>query len=217
MSIAPLERSQAIPFVVCRKCKVAVTAAESRYHLLRRHSGITLGEAVAIQKRVYEIPGIVTNADEISTWEFPSPTAGAVPELEEPQSDGFACNECQFISRAVVKMQKHCRVSHGWVNDWAVGGDMRTKTKIPRVFPWRENVRCQRLQRGGRGRASAWFEVERPVSSKQASSAHGEDKARLHLSNQESRKRDRSVRANTNSVDQAKRRKVIGHIASQSG
>jgi hypothetical protein len=153
---------------------------------------------MAIHKAVCAMHGIITDAHEISSWEFPPPTASAVPELEEPRDDGIACKQCSYVTRAVVKMQKHCRESHGWVNDWTVGGDMRIKTKIPRVFPWRENVQCQRLQRGGRG--SMWFEVERsPPPSKRAAEEnmlldeHNTNQAGQHPVERRPRKRQRTV------------------------
>lgn len=160
MSIAPFIESSAIPFVICSICKYAVVANEVRGHLIRNHT-TPPDEAAVIQQNAQSIDGIIKSQAESKRWEWPAPTVKAVPELEEPKDDGFRCHRCRYISRAVRKMQAHCRRKHGWVNDWAQGGDVRLRVRLPRQAPWETGVRCQRL---GRTRhANQWFEVERPT------------------------------------------------------
>ncbi|KAG6990658.1 hypothetical protein FocnCong_v019731 [Fusarium oxysporum f. sp. conglutinans] len=57
-------------------------------------------------------------------------------------------------------MQEHCRIRHGWVNDWKKGGDVRYRAQQARQpCPWRTGVQCQQVCHWGHGKR--WFEVGR--------------------------------------------------------
>ncbi|KAF6780849.1 hypothetical protein CSOJ01_16115, partial [Colletotrichum sojae] len=56
-------------------------------------------------------------------------------------------------------MQEHCRVEHGWKNEWQKGGNVRSKARAPREVPWTTGVPCQRFFPSRAG--SRWFEVGR--------------------------------------------------------
>lgn len=43
-------------------------------------------------------------------------------QLEKVKTDGQKCRACPYISCARQKIQKHCRVEHGWANPCKRGG-----------------------------------------------------------------------------------------------
>ncbi|KAM3558156.1 hypothetical protein ARSEF4850_004745 [Beauveria asiatica] len=82
----------------------------------------------------------------------------AIPYITAPSRDGVRCRTCQYITRDIRRIQRHCREQHGWVNDWKKGGNIKAKQQQPRSLPWTSGVWCQRLFRSRAARS--WVEVQ---------------------------------------------------------
>ncbi|KAK3896635.1 hypothetical protein C8A05DRAFT_20434 [Staphylotrichum tortipilum] len=152
------------PFVVCTECQFACVAAEVPSHLRTKHRHIQATERSRIAKIVDNIPGITRRQDQLRSFRFPAPTAAPVRFIAAPVSDGIRCDSCGFVVRTITGMRQHCREEHGWVSDWAKGGNVVKRAKEERAVPWTTGVRCQRFFRSRA--ASGWFEVGRVAGRK---------------------------------------------------
>ncbi|KAJ9413322.1 hypothetical protein FOXG_15071 [Fusarium oxysporum f. sp. lycopersici 4287] len=161
LTAGPFIYLEQLNLVVCSICKYAVLVDGIRNHLLHQRHQYTLsaGEKKEIISTVGSIPGILKQQDDLLKFQFPPPETKPLPFIEAPKHDGLRCNECDYVTRQTVNMQKHCRQKHGWQNDWTKGGNVRRKAELPRDLPWTSGVSCQRLF--DHGRASSWFEVGR--------------------------------------------------------
>lgn len=165
-SIEPFVYLQRYRLVVCRVCQYAVVAKETLTHLRERHRGISTGQRQQIAAAITACPGVIQDQDGLAGFHFPPPTISYIPELAPPETDGLKCRKCPYIAKQPQRIQKHCRVYHGWINEHKSGRPglkrKRETASTPEgssALSWRENVVCQRFFRSRK--ASGWFEVGR--------------------------------------------------------
>jgi hypothetical protein len=165
-SIEPFVYLQRYRLAVCRHCQYAVLAKEILTHLRERHRDITVEQRQRLAAAVARCPGVIQDQDGLVGFQFPPPTINYIPELAAPETDGLKCRKCPYLARQPQKIQKHCRVYHGWANEHGAGRpglkrkrEAASASQGSPVLPWRENVACQRFFRSRN--ASGWFEVER--------------------------------------------------------
>ncbi|OAQ71908.1 hypothetical protein VFPPC_12026 [Pochonia chlamydosporia 170] len=162
--------------VVCEKCGFACVSDEVPTHLLSKHRDLPITKRRTIAEAIAKLPHVRRNQTDLVDFEFPPPTAGPIPQLSPPQTNGLKCRRCPYVVRHKKMMKKHCRECHKWQNMQGRGRprldrkDVTIGTSgLAPELPWRDNVHCQRffLSRA----ASGWFEVERKAAlgkSKQA-------------------------------------------------
>ncbi|RFU74033.1 hypothetical protein TARUN_8212, partial [Trichoderma arundinaceum] len=133
------------------------------------HQQLSYQRRQEITTLVQQIPDILATAANLDRLYRPTEAIPAIPSLGEPYSVGLACREdgCAFVCTHRATILKHYRTKHSWKNPWVKGGDVRHQAQSHRP-PWRTNVRCQRLFKGGSG--SFWFEVLGSPSSQSSSS-----------------------------------------------
>lgn len=159
VAIEPFVKIDGFPFVVCRKCRFACVAKEVSSHLRARHTSMEVKERRRVAEQVCSMAGIIRDQAGLATFTFPPRTTDPIPFIAPPEQDGLRCIDeaCQYVTRTVIGMQKHCRMVHGWRNSWVRGGDVARRAKQARDVPWTTGVRCQRIFRSRA--ASGWFEV----------------------------------------------------------
>ncbi|RYP59361.1 hypothetical protein DL771_010908 [Monosporascus sp. 5C6A] len=151
-----------VRLIICKKCRFACVAGEVESHLDggADHATRSAGKRRAITQKVQQIPEILVNQAQLGvSFQFSDPACAAVPFLQRPADDGLGCRRYPYISRALQKIQKHCRTAHGWVNPLAKGRWRREgqgKKAAAADLPWREGVRYQKFFRARA--ASGWFE-----------------------------------------------------------
>ena len=151
------------PFVFCQECKYACIAKEVSTHLASAHATIQPATRKAIAQEVQRIPHLIESQAQLAEYQLPD-RAPPIPYIQEPKSDGLRCRTCPYVAREVRVMQRHCKEHHGWVNDWARGGNIKARLQEPRQLPWSSGVWCQRLFRSRA--ASSWFEVKKAADIK---------------------------------------------------
>ncbi|KAF6781767.1 hypothetical protein CSOJ01_16052, partial [Colletotrichum sojae] len=145
--------------IICTSCKYAVVANEAAAHLRNHHGSISTKDRVKVAKVVGNIPDIIQSQDELQSFPYPAATVEPIGHIAPPQTDGLRCQACRYVCRRVRNMQEHCRVEHGWKNEWEKGGNVRKKAREARAVPWTTGVPCQRFFPSRAG--SRWFEVGR--------------------------------------------------------
>lgn len=143
---------------VCKECKHACLSQQVPAHLRTIHQQLSYQRRQEITTLVQQIPDILATAADLDRLYRPTEAIPAIPSLGDPCSAGFACREdgCVFVCTHRATILKHYRTKHSWKNPWVKGGDVRHQARS-HSQPWRTNVRCQRLFKGGSG--SFWFEV----------------------------------------------------------
>ncbi|CAM1507685.1 Fc.00g073260.m01.CDS01 [Cosmosporella sp. VM-42] len=141
------------------KCNIGLVASEVIGHT-KHHGEIGRQQAKAIDQMVKANPSIIPDQAGLKEWSGPSPYIKPIAQLKPPKQDMLGCDECTYVVQEPRRMQEHCRIEHGWVNDWKKGGDVIRRAQEERQpVPWRKGVRCQRLCNWGHGKQ--WFEVGR--------------------------------------------------------
>ncbi|EMT67217.1 Putative ATP-dependent DNA helicase Q1, partial [Fusarium odoratissimum] len=150
------------PFVFCSHCKIGFVISEVYNHLKIKHSHLSRSQMKSIKKEVAAIPGIAKDQHELKDWEPPPPTVQPISYIQPPQKNKLGCNRCPYVVGEVRRMQEHCRIMHGWINDWKKGGNVRHRARQARQpIPWRGGVQAQQVCHWGHGRR--WFEVGRVI------------------------------------------------------
>ncbi|KAF6805085.1 hypothetical protein CPLU01_16012 [Colletotrichum plurivorum] len=166
-SAEPHQQDTPDPFVVdaefsvaiCQKCRYAVVSDEVLAHLRNHHRRIKVAERKRIIERIQSVRGIIRSQTELQSFPYPDATVEPIAHIAPPQADGLRCQACRYACRRVRNMQEHCRVEHGWKNEWQKGGNVRSKARAARAMPWTTDVLCQRFFPSRAG--SRWFEVGR--------------------------------------------------------
>ncbi|KAL7917034.1 hypothetical protein ACQKWADRAFT_326779 [Trichoderma austrokoningii] len=155
--------------VVCKGCKHACLSHQVPAHLRTIHQQLSHQRRQEITTLVQQIPDILATAADLDRLYHPTEAIPAIPSLGQPCLVGLACREdgCVFVCTHRATILKHYRTKHSWKNPWVKGGDVRHQAQS-HSQPWRTNVRCQRLFKGGSG--SFWFEVSGSPSSPSSSS-----------------------------------------------
>ncbi|PON20109.1 hypothetical protein TGAM01_v211032 [Trichoderma gamsii] len=151
------------------ECKYACLSEHVPRHLRTIHQQLTRQRRQEIAALVQQIPDILATAADLDRLYRPTGAIPAVPSLGDPCSVGLACREdgCVFVCTHRATILRHYRMKHSWKNPWVKGGDVRQQAHS-HSQPWRTNVRCQRLFKGGSG--SFWFEVLADPSSTSSAS-----------------------------------------------
>ncbi|KAL7940369.1 hypothetical protein V8C42DRAFT_362775 [Trichoderma barbatum] len=154
----PFTHLPVFQLVVCKECKYACLSQQVPTHLRTMDQKLTHQRRQEIAALVRQIPDILVTAADLDRLCRPTEAIPAIPSLEKPCSIGLVCREdgCVFVRTHRATIFRHYRTNHSWKNPWVKGGDIRHQAQS-HSQPWRTNVRCQRLFKGGSG--SFWFEV----------------------------------------------------------
>src|SRR6185437_14289570 len=138
--------------VVCRKCKYACLSHQVPAHLRTMHRQLSPQRRREITAIVQQTPNVLATAADLDRLYRPTEAIPAIPSLEEPCVTGLACHAdgCAFVCTHRATILKHYRTRHSWESPWVKGGDVCRQAQSHRP-PWRTNVRCQRLFKGGSG------------------------------------------------------------------
>nr|XP_036574190.1 uncharacterized protein CTRU02_15864 [Colletotrichum truncatum]XP_036576213.1 uncharacterized protein CTRU02_13900 [Colletotrichum truncatum]KAF6780581.1 hypothetical protein CTRU02_15864 [Colletotrichum truncatum]KAF6782902.1 hypothetical protein CTRU02_13900 [Colletotrichum truncatum] len=120
-AIKPFVYKPEYPVVICTTCKFAVVSNEVATHLKTRHSIISITDRAKIIHAVSSLPDIIKSQAELKSLRYPQPTDEPVPYITPPRHDGLRCQPCGYVCCSLFGMQKHCRDTHGWENDWKKG------------------------------------------------------------------------------------------------
>jgi Orsellinic acid/F9775 biosynthesis cluster protein D len=143
VNMEPFVHVPECPFVICKRCKIGLVANEVINHV-KRHADISCQRGSAIDQMAKDMPDIAKDQAGLQQWKLPAPDIDPIPYIEPPVQDGLGCNACPYVVRDVRQMQRHCRIEHGWVNDWKKGGNVAQRARRVRPpCPWRTGVRCQ--------------------------------------------------------------------------
>jgi hypothetical protein len=145
-------------FMVCKVCQFACVADEVATHLRKSHSHLTPKERTTITTTIKAIPDIIySQAILRRDFAYPAATIKPILFITPPKTDGIRCDICQFITRTIRGIQKHCRQNHRWRNDWQKGGNVVKKARQERLIPWTTGVCYQQFFPSHT--ASGWFKV----------------------------------------------------------
>ncbi|KAK2758592.1 hypothetical protein CKAH01_05640 [Colletotrichum kahawae] len=131
--------------LICTLCKYAVIANEVTAHLRNHHRSITAKARSKVARLVGDIPSIIRSQADLQSFQYPDSTVKPIAHIAPPQVDGLRCHSCRYMCRRVRNMQEHCRVEHGWQNDWQKGGNMQKRAMAARDLPWATGVPCQQF------------------------------------------------------------------------
>ncbi|KAK2736676.1 hypothetical protein CKAH01_18891 [Colletotrichum kahawae] len=145
--------------LICTLCKYAVVANEVTAHLHNHYQSITAKARSKVARLVSDIPSIIRSQADLQSFQYPDSTVKPIAHIAPPQVDRLHCYSCRYICRCVQNMQEHCRVEHGWQNDWQKGGNVQKRAIAARDLLWAMGVLCQQFFPSHAG--SWWFEVGR--------------------------------------------------------
>ena len=154
--------------VVCRKesCRYAVLPSQLDAHLADARHRLIPSERLAIRHKVISWGDLFQNERDLEDLQVPRDIPPAFSCLTT-YTDGKRCRHvntagerCAYICRDRSGMQRHCRVQHGWVNDWRKGSKVanRQRAGLSTNRPWTDGVTCQRFFT--HGPRQEYFEVQ---------------------------------------------------------
>jgi hypothetical protein len=134
--------------LICRPCQYAIIPSHVTTHLNTHHKRLSVQQRAGLVLEVGRSTELAKiHADVI----YPSPIDPPITSLPL-FFDGLRCNKidnqgdrCLYMSRAMYRMQEHCKKDHQWVNQQKRGGDVRSKQLHAINKIWTENHACQRF------------------------------------------------------------------------
>lgn len=153
--------------MVCNDCRYAVLPSQMDRHLASAKHRIPATRRRAIHDAIRAWPRLLQTEADLVQLQAPTDMPPHFEQLEL-YADGRKCHTCQHIMRTDEGIQKHCRIQHGWTNDWKRGGKIanRQRAGLSVNRPWTEGVYCQRFFT--HGRRQEYFEVQAPRTASRA-------------------------------------------------
>jgi hypothetical protein len=130
--------------IICQVCRYAVLPVQIHPHLASTKHRISIYKRRRIAAQIMKTPNLIQDREQLQReFQIPQPGQAPIPELPVYQ-DGFACHyQCPFVCREKSGIRKHYEQVHQWVNPYGRGGSIRQRRA--HIYPWRENVHCQRF------------------------------------------------------------------------
>ena len=155
--------------MVCKKCHYAVLPSQMDRHLGSAKHRIPASRRRAIYDEIQAWPRLFQTEADLIQLQPPADIPPHFPQLKL-HADGKKCRTCNQIVRTDEGIQKHCRIEHGWTNNWKRGGQVanRRRAGLSLDRPWTNGVHCQRFFT--HGRRQEYFEVQASRISNEASS-----------------------------------------------
>jgi Orsellinic acid/F9775 biosynthesis cluster protein D len=150
--------------IVCSECKHAVLPSNVRTHIQdkTKHS-ISKEELEKLEQEISLIPDLIFAREELNDLVFPQVSNPPIPQLKAARTDGIKCQiwnefkQCDYISCHRQDIQKHCRITHNWINPQQKG---KRRNGAAYDLPWVSGIHCQQFF--VRSSGSQYFEVAKP-------------------------------------------------------
>lgn len=176
--------------IACRECKFDILPSSIETHFQGNPHRVSKDDRNRILSEVEKLHNsLIWDRDELRDIEVSKSFPYFFPDLAL-YSDGFACQNCSYITRNIRVISRHYTDSHGWENPRGKGRISKNSSKD---VPWKSGIYCQRFFHSTPGHFYFTVDPRRPFIEARSVRASSIEEQEEEIENRSNRSRSISI------------------------